>query len=127
MTASVSDDILAAFDNVMAGGDTLPLEEIRKRYAGSDYFRYRDHQLYRDIIKLPLSVEMITGEKASAVPTVIKALRELYGDDLMFDFASIGDEVTLRVRMWKDEATLRSLWREYAEETYKSEMLGGAK
>ncbi|MFI0469262.1 hypothetical protein ACH347_34750 [Saccharopolyspora sp. 5N102] len=124
-TETVSNEVLAAFDRIMDAGQNAPLPELKKRFTNSEHFRYRDHQLYRTLIELPVTVDMITGGTSSAVRKILDGLRELHGDDLLFSFEGRGDQVTLQVRIWRDEAALRALWREYAEDEYKSTVLAG--
>ncbi|MGW5645032.1 hypothetical protein ACWEV3_40825 [Saccharopolyspora sp. NPDC003752] len=127
-TESISNEVLATFDRIVDAGQNVPLPELKKRFATSKHFRYRDHQLYRTLIELPVTIDMITGGTSTAVCKILDGLRELHGDDLLFSFEGRGDQVTLQVRTWRDEATLRALWREYAEDEYKSTVLasGGA-
>ncbi|MEV5543079.1 hypothetical protein AB0L13_40290 [Saccharopolyspora shandongensis] len=124
-TESVSNDVLATFDRLMEAGQSAPLPELKKRFADSERFRYRDHQLYRTLIELPVTVEMITGDTSSAVRKILDGLRELHGDELLLSFEGRGDQVTLLVRIWRDEAELRALWRDYAEDEYKATVLSG--
>jgi hypothetical protein len=125
--AEVSEDLLAAFDNIVNAGATLPLDELKSRFKNSDHFRYSEFKLYREVISLPVTVGMITGEKSDAVNKIIEGLQQLHGDELLFTFNGTGDEGTLTVRVWKDEDALRGLWKDFAEDEYKSEMLGGGK
>ncbi|GAA2772966.1 hypothetical protein [Saccharopolyspora taberi] len=124
-TTNVSDDLLATFDRITDAGKTLPLTEIKKRFATSEHFRYRAHQLYRDVITLPLTIGMVTGEQSDAVSKIVAGLREMHGDELVFAFSGHGDEATMNVRLWRDETTLRALWNEYAEDEYKTTVLSG--
>jgi hypothetical protein len=117
-----SDDLLATFDRLMDAGKTLPLAELKKRFADSDHFRYLDHKLYKTLIELPVTIDMITGGRSDSVSKIIDGLRELHGDDLMFAFDGRGGDATLQVRMWRDETALRGLWREYAEDEYKGSL-----
>jgi hypothetical protein len=50
----------------------------------------------------------------------------MYGDSLIFKVEGYGGEVKLKVQMWKDEAALRELWKDFAEDEYKSTMLRAA-
>ncbi|MCI2421476.1 hypothetical protein MOQ72_28985 [Saccharopolyspora sp. K220] len=124
-TETVSNDLLATFDRLVGAGENAPLAELKKRFADAEYFRYRDHQLYKTLIELPVTVAMITGDTSTAVRKILDGLRELHGDDLLFSFEGRGDQVTLQVRIWRDETALRALWREYAEDEYKSTVLAG--
>lgn len=124
-TETVSNDLLDTFDRIANAGLDMPFAELKKQLAASEYFRYRDHQLYRTLIELPVTIDMITGGTSSAVRKILDGLRELHGDDLLFSFEGRGDQVTLQVRIWREEAALRALWREYAENEYKSTVLAG--
>lgn len=122
----ISDDLLKAFDSIVEQGATLPIEEIKKRYKASEHFyRYNQHQIYTDVIDLPVTVDMVLGKKSSAVEKILEGLRELHGDELVFTFAGRGEEAALAVRKWKDEQSLRKLWREFAEDEYKTETTAG--
>jgi hypothetical protein len=117
-----SDDLLATFDRLADAGKDLPIDELKKRYAASDHFRYRDHELYKTLIELPVTIDMITGSRSNPVSKILDGLRELHGDDLLFSFEGRGDQVMLQVRIWRDETALRGLWRAYAEDEYKSSL-----
>ncbi|WP_432846025.1 hypothetical protein ACQPXB_36135 [Amycolatopsis sp. CA-161197] len=121
----ISDDLLQAFDSIVEQGATLPIEELKKRYRESKTFgEYNEHQLYRTLIDLPVTVDMVLGKNSGPVGKILEGLRELHGDDL--DFVLNGrSDVTLRVRKWRDEQTLRKLWREFAEDEYKSKTVTG--
>jgi hypothetical protein len=118
---SVSDSLLESFDNVVAAGDELPIEELRKRYAASTQFRYSQHDLYHEVLDLPLTVEMVTGQAAS-VGKLMDTLKELCGDDLVVTL----NGGRLVAKQWRDGEHLRDLWKAFAEAEYKSENLGGA-
>lgn len=123
----VSDSLLESFDNLVAAGDTLPIEALKKRYEASQYFAgsYRQSFIYQDIAELPITVDMLLGDARDAVPQIVEALRRFYGDDLMFEFEGRGKSVRLYVRVWQPEEKLRKAWREFAEDEYKTKTLGG--
>jgi hypothetical protein len=125
---TVSDSLLDAFDSVLAAGDTLPLEELKKRYLDSKHFAgsYRQSLIFLDVAELPVTVAMVRGNGSDAVSQVLDGLKALYGEELMYEFSGRGDSVTLAVRVWRPESELRKAWRGFAEEEYKSENLDGA-
>ncbi|MEU0465077.1 hypothetical protein ABZ215_13825 [Amycolatopsis sp. NPDC006131] len=120
-----SDELLAAFDRIVEEGKRLPLDELKKRYKASDHFQYRDHLIFKDVIELPVTVAMVTGETSGAVNKILGGLRELYGEDLDYKFEGRHDEVRLTVRRWREEKDLREQWKDFAEAEYKTEMYGG--
>jgi hypothetical protein len=126
MTNNVSDKLLATFDNIEDRGKDLPIEELKKRFAESKYFKIRDYKIYNTVITIPVSIDLVTGQQNSAVNKILEGLRELHGDQLMFVFNGHGENVSLEVRMWRDEEALRATWREYAEDEYKSAIHGQA-
>lgn len=122
--ALVSADLLNQFDSLVDAGQTLPIDMIKQRLSTSDQFRYRDHDLYKTVIELPVTIGMILGDSNDAVQQIIAGLKALHGDELLFVFNhKTVDEVTLNVRMWRDEDKLRALWKDYAEDEYKTTVL----
>lgn len=124
----ISDDMLAAFDSVVGQGDTLPLDELKKRYLGSKFLDHNEHQVFRTVIDLPVTVDMVLGKQAGPVSKILDGLYELHGEaELNFVLNSrYGGDTTLRVRKWRDEEALRRAWREFAEDEYKTKTVGGA-
>lgn len=122
----VSEDILSTFDSVVSQGADLPIAEIKKRYEQSDYFKYRDHQIFKTVIELAVTVEMLMGDTTGPVNKIVAGLKEMYGSELIFKFGGTPDECKLHVTMWRDDATLRKNWKEYAEHEYKSTMMTAA-
>lgn len=122
----ISDDLLAAFDSIVEQGTNLPIEEIRKRYKASDFLTYNAHKVFINVIELPVTLDMVLGRTSGPVEKVLDGLRELYGDDLEFTFGGRGDETQLVVRRWRADQVLRKVWREFAEDEYKTKTVAGA-
>jgi hypothetical protein len=123
----ISDDMLAAFDAIVNQGETLPLDELKKRYLGSKFLDHNEHQVFRTVIDLPVTVDMVLGKQAGPVSKILDGLYELHGEqELNFVLNSrYGGDTTLRVRKWRDEESLRRAWREFAEDEYKTKTAGG--
>lgn len=126
MTNTISDSLLESFDTIIAGGDTLPLDELKTRYRDGDYFSiYRRSKIYTTVLTLPVDIaDLLDGTANAAVKQVIDGIREVRGD-VVVEHVGDGESVTVTVLEWRDEKALRSAWREFAEHEYKAENLGG--
>jgi hypothetical protein len=124
MAGGVSDELLVEFDRLAGQGDTMPLAEIKQRYAASSYFAsYRDSEIYTTLLELPITVDMLASERSFlAVSRIITALKEIHGDQLLIDLDNRGTQPELRVRMWRPEKDLRRMWKAFAEAEYKTKL-----
>lgn len=126
----VGDSLLNSFDNVMAAGDLLPLDELKKRYRSSSFFEgsFRKSQLFHEVFRLPIGTEAaVFGAVAEPVKQILDGVRRVRPDDeLIVEFDGDGDQIDMTVRMWRPEEQLRALWTAFAESEYRSENLGGA-
>jgi len=118
----VTDDLLDQFDRLAGQGDTMPIDTIKDRYTASAYFRFRDHEIYDTVLELPITVHMLTSGQTDPVARIIAALKEIHGDVLLIDVDSTGTTPKLRVRMWRSEQQLRSVWKAFAESEYKTKL-----
>lgn len=127
---NVSEALLATFDSVVSKGDTLPLDELKKRYLASPFFAgaYRKTQLFEELFHLPLGTEAaVLGAVAEPVKQILDGVRRVRPDDeLIVEFDGDGDQINMTVRVWRPEEQLRALWSAFAESEYRSENLGGA-
>lgn len=125
---SVSDSLLESFDNILAAGETLPIEQLKKRYEGSEHFKSSYHQaaIFREVMDLPVTVDMLVGDEWEAVRSIITSLRKLHGDGLMFRFEGYSKH-SLIAYVWRDEEALRKAWPAFAEAEYKTANLDMAK
>lgn len=98
---SLSDDQV-----VTTNGD---VDALRRRMLADDRFRYRKHELCATIFTTPLTTDMVLGEQSETLRTIVKAVRELHGADVVVAFDTNGNEVEFTILKWRDEVHLRSL------------------
>lgn len=119
---TTSDKILDTFDAIVGDTDTMPIEEIKHRFANSKHYNeYNDYEIYDTVITLPLTVDMITGDHRSDIAKVVDGLKGIYGDKLLIDISK--NSPSLRARMWKDDTNLRRVFKTFAEREYNAQIL----
>jgi hypothetical protein len=88
---------------------TGDLDALRRRMSTDDRFRYRRHDLFTTVFTTPLTVDMVLGEQADTLRSIVNAVRDLHGHDVEIVFDTDGAEVAFCILKWRGEAHLRSL------------------